>query len=135
MPRNCSSWTGALGFSALPFRFILDRFFGFCTKKLRIFGFGDYCGFQSLFYFALGFRFLAKTKLRFQFAVRCGLVFFQILCGKYAPYDLNHVHVFSDLASGFRFLSKFISVLRIFIIICTVFRFIVCSNAPFLTGT
>ena len=65
--------------------FSLNRFFGFSTKKLRIFGFGDYCGFQFLFYFALGFRFLAKIKLGFPFAIRCGLMFFQIICGNYAP--------------------------------------------------
>ena len=44
--------------------------------------------------------------------------------------DLNRVHVFSDFACGFRFLSKYTSVLRFFIISSTIFRFLRYSNAP-----
>ena len=45
---------GALGFAVSAI--FLDRFVGFCTKNLRIFGFGYCCGLRFLFYFALGFR-------------------------------------------------------------------------------
>ena len=48
--------------------------------------------------------------------------------------DLNRVHVFSDFACSFRFSSKFIAVLRFSIIICTVLRFLVESDAPLIAG-
>ena len=44
--------------------------------------------------------------------------------------DLNHLHVFSGFAWGFRFWSKFISVLRFSIIISKVLRFIKYFNVP-----
>ena len=47
---------------------------------------------------------------------------------------LNRVHVFSDFACSFRFSSKFIAVLRFSIIICTVLRFLVESDAPLIAG-
>ena len=76
---------GHWDFQFCDFGYFLDRFFGFFTKKLRIFDFADYCGLQFQFYSALGFRFSTKIKSGFRFAIRCGLVFFQILFGKYAP--------------------------------------------------
>ena len=54
----------------------LDRFFGFCTKKLWFFGFGDYYGLWFLFYFAFGSRLLAKIKSSFRIchSMRFGVV-------------------------------------------------------------
>ena len=38
------SLRGTLGFSVLRFWLFLDRFFGFCAKKLQFFRFGVHCG-------------------------------------------------------------------------------------------
>ena len=49
---------GALGFSVLRFwLFFLDRFFGFCCKRLRFFGFGGHWGLRIFRFLASGFRF------------------------------------------------------------------------------
>ena len=42
--KNANFMTSALGFSVFRFWPFLDQCFGFCTKKLRFFGSGDYCG-------------------------------------------------------------------------------------------
>ena len=40
------------------FSYFLDRFFGFCAKKLRFFGFGVHCGLRifRIKYLVFGFR-------------------------------------------------------------------------------
>ena len=54
------------------------RFTQFCVKKLRLFGFGDYCGF--CFYSALGFRFSAKIKSGFRicYSIWRGVLWFAL---------------------------------------------------------
>ena len=51
---------GIFGFAVLAN--FLDRFFGFCTEKLRFFGFGICCGLRFFRFLAFGFRFSAKIQ-------------------------------------------------------------------------
>ena len=44
----------------------LGRFFGFCTEKLRVFGFGVSYGFGFFLFLAFGFWFLAKIQAVFR---------------------------------------------------------------------
>ena len=46
---------GIFGFAVLAI--FLDRFFGFCCKRLRFFGFGGHCGLRIFRFLASGFRF------------------------------------------------------------------------------
>lgn len=57
---------GALGFSIYGFGHFLDRFFGFCAKKLWFFDFGVCCDLRFLCYFAHGFRLPAKMRSGFR---------------------------------------------------------------------
>ena len=57
---------GGIGFLVLRFWPFLDRFFGFCTQKLRFFGFGVHCGWRIFRFLAFGFRFPRKILTGFQ---------------------------------------------------------------------
>ena len=46
---------GIFGFAVLAI--FLDRFFGFCCKRLRFFGFGGHCGLRIFRFLASGFWF------------------------------------------------------------------------------
>ena len=48
---------GALGFQFCGFGCFFDRFFSFCVKRLRFFGFGVQCGLRIFRVLASGFRF------------------------------------------------------------------------------
>ena len=45
------------------FSYFLDRFFGFCAKKIRFFGFGVPCGLQIFHFLASGFRLFRRKKI------------------------------------------------------------------------
>ena len=48
------------------FGYFLDRFFGFCAKKLRFFGFGVHYSVRILRFLAFGFRFSGKILTGFR---------------------------------------------------------------------
>ena len=48
---------GALAFSVVRFWIFFDRFFGFCVKRRRFFGFGVQCGLRIFRFLASGYRF------------------------------------------------------------------------------
>ena len=48
---------GHWDFRFCGFGYFLDRFFGFCCKRLRFFGFGGHCGLRIFRFLASGFRF------------------------------------------------------------------------------
>ena len=48
---------GHWDFRFCGFGYFLDRFFGFCAKRLRFFGFGVHCGLRVFRFLASGFRF------------------------------------------------------------------------------
>ena len=54
---NSSFKRGTLEFSVLRFWLLLDRFFGFCAKRLRFFDFGVHFRFADFSFFASGLRF------------------------------------------------------------------------------
>ena len=47
---------GHWDFRFCGFGYFLDRFFGFCCKRLRFFGFGGHCGLWIFRFLASGFR-------------------------------------------------------------------------------
>ena len=51
--KNANLMTGTLEFSVFQFWPFLDRCFGFCTKKLRFIGSGDYCGLGGFCFLSL----------------------------------------------------------------------------------
>ena len=57
---------GRWDFRFCGFGHFLDRFFGFCTEKLRFFGFGVCCGLRFFRFLAFGFRFSAKIQAVFR---------------------------------------------------------------------
>ena len=57
---------GGIGFLVLRFWPFLDRFFGFCTQKLRFFGFVVHCGWRIFRFLTFGFRFPRKILTGFQ---------------------------------------------------------------------
>ena len=126
----------ALRFSVFSFGHLLDQFFGFCTNNLRLFGFDVCCGLHSVL-FALSFWFSAKKKIGFSdllfgVAVWC---FSRFSSENMRLNDLDHEHVLLDFACGFQFSSKFISVLRFWIIFCAVLQFLTHSDAALLFST
>ena len=58
---------GHWDFRFCGFGYFLDRFFGFCCKRLRFFGFGGHCGLRIFRFLASGFRFSWKILAVFQF--------------------------------------------------------------------
>lgn len=48
------------------FGYFLDRFFSFCTRKLRVFGFGVHYGLQIFCFRAFCFRFSSKILMNFR---------------------------------------------------------------------
>ena len=84
------------------FGHFVDRSFGFCTKNLQLFGFGFCCGMRFLLYFALNFQQnkIGFSDLLFGDVVWC---FSGLSSENMRLNDLNHGHVFSDFACGFRF--------------------------------
>ena len=48
---------GVWDFRICGFRYFLGRFFGFCAKRLRVFGFCAHCGKRSFRLLAFGSRF------------------------------------------------------------------------------
>ena len=55
-----------MGFWFCGFGYFLDRFFGFCAKKLRFFGFGVHYSVRILRFLAFGFRFSGKILTGFR---------------------------------------------------------------------
>ena len=58
---------GHWDFRFCGFGYFLDRFFGFCCKRLRFFGFGGHCGLRIFRFLASGFRFSWKILAVFRF--------------------------------------------------------------------
>ena len=52
---------GGIGFLVLRFWPFLDRFFGFCTQKLRFFGFVVHCGWRIFPFLNIWFSVSAKN--------------------------------------------------------------------------
>ena len=97
-----SSRSRALAFSVLRSRPFLDRFFGF----------GVCCGFCAFSPSLFGFR--QKLDPVIGFAIRCGLVFFRFLFGKYAPQQRARLlgfclrfSVLIEISFGFLFFVRF----------------------------
>ena len=76
--RVTSQRDGGIGFLVLRFWPFLDRFFGFCTQKLRFFGFVVHCGWRIFRFLTFGFRFPRKYWRVFRFDIRYGFRFFPI---------------------------------------------------------
>ena len=122
------------------FGYILDRFFGFCAKKLQVFGFGvrAVCGF---FMFNIWFSVFAKNIDGFSdlifdavFGFSCltylGCGFFSNLSG--FSLGCENVTVLTVLHAVFGFYRTSFSVFWFWMIFCTVFRFLIGPNAPLL---
>ena len=58
---------GGIGIGFCGFGHFLDWFFGFCTKKLQFFCFGDYCGFCSISLLVFGKNKIGFSELLFSF--------------------------------------------------------------------
>ena len=80
------------------------------------------------------FSVFGKNKIGFSGLLFDAVWCFTFLFGNMRLNDLNRVHVLSDFACGFRFWSKFISVLRFSTIICTILQILIYSNAPSISG-
>ena len=57
---------GHWDFRACGFDYFFDRFFGFCAKKSRFFGFGVHCSLRIFRILAFSFRFLQKIVTGFR---------------------------------------------------------------------
>ena len=90
------------------FRFWLffDRFFGFCVKRLRFFGFVVRCGLRIFRFLAFGFRFSYKIRAVFRFYYSMWFVF------------------------GFRFWPNSLPVFGFWMIFSSVLRFLTYPNVP-----
>ena len=70
---------GHWDFRFCGFGYLLDRFFGFCCKRLRFFGFGGHCGLRIFRFLASGFRFSWKILAVFRFWYPMWFLVFPIL--------------------------------------------------------
>ena len=52
---------GHWDFRFCDFGYFLDRFFGFCCKRLRFFGFGGHCGLRIFPFFSIWFSVFVKN--------------------------------------------------------------------------
>ena len=79
------------------FRFWLffDRFFGFCVKRLRFFGFVVRCGLRIFRFLAFGFRFSVFVQNKSGFSV----LLFNVVCIRFS--------VLAEFFAGFRVLDDF----------------------------
>ena len=105
---------GHWNFRFCGFGHFLDQFFGFCTNKSSVFGFGDYCGFCSISLLVFSFSKI-KSGLRICYSMQ-----FVVFPEDMAFKDFNRL-----------FCLRF-SVLRFSIICCTVLPFLAYFNAPLL---
>ena len=52
---------GHWDFRFCGFGYLLDRFLGFCCKRLRFFGFGGHCGLRIFSFFSIWFSVFVKN--------------------------------------------------------------------------
>ena len=82
---------GALGFRFCGFGYILDRFFGFCAKRLRFFAFDVYCGLWIFRFFSIWFSGFVNNTSGFSVLVSnvvFGFSYF-VLFGLWFLFDLS----------------------------------------------
>ena len=113
---------GALGFSVLRFVPFFRSVFRFLYEKTSIFRFWRLLRFSRLF--CSGFLVFGKNEIGLLDLLFDAVWWFSGLSSENLRLnDVNHMHVFSGFARGFRFWLKFISVLRLFVFFVRFCRF------------